>query len=112
MHHLLEKADKGVFYFPGPDELEAPPLDEFSSGQERLVKLAYFNYWLAALRVYYINAAWSFCYHRIEVEGTKVLGRTYAEACLQIDHDYYEAMTGLFEHHGYDYQGPPTRRMV
>lgn len=112
VHPLLEKADRGVFYFPGADELEAPTLDEFNSNEEALVRLAYFNYWLAALRVYYTNAAWSYIFSRLGAEPIKVLGKQYADVCTKIDSDFQEAVKGLFEHYGYDYQGSPARRMV
>ena len=112
MHGLLDKADRGIFYFPGADELEAPALVEFNSNEEALVRLAYFNYWLAALRVYYINAAWSYIFSRFQKEPLKVLGKTYAEAVTRIDRDYFETMRGLFEHYGHDYEGPPSLRVV
>jgi hypothetical protein len=106
LHGFLRNADKTSFRFPTPEEMVAPPMTELSAKQERLVKFAYFNFWLAALRVYYINAAWAEAWNNFEDEGA---GEQYAELCSAIDDLYVEVLRELYIHYGYDYQGPPPR---
>ena len=103
LHKHLAEADKGNFSFPLPEHMVAPPLTELSAKQERLVKFAYFNYWLAALRVYYINAAWAIAWQKIEKPES---GPAYAETCSAINEAYFSSEMELYVHYGYDYEGP------
>lgn len=106
LHSYLADADAGNFSFPVPENMIAPPLTELSAKQERIVKFAYFNYWLAALRVYYINAAWALSWPVIDRSET---GPAYAVTCSMIDVTYAAAQKELYIHYGYDYEGPPPR---
>lgn len=107
IHSWLDAADRGVFAFPAPEDMVAPPLNEFSAKQERVLKFAYFNYWLAAMRVYYINAAWAYSFTLID-QG-RVCGDSYVEQTRKINTAYDEAARELYIHYGYDYEGPPAR---
>jgi len=81
----------------------APEMREFRPRQERAIKFAYFNYWLATLRVYYINKAWEEAHEYIE-DGR--CGELYSAAIGEIDTKHYYAVMELHTHYGYDYEGP------
>lgn len=104
LHDYLVWADDGSYIFPQPHQMVAPPLEEFSAKQEREVKFAYFNYWLAALRVYFINAAWARAFATYSEPG-----ETYVAACRVINARYNEAERELYWHYGYDHQGASAR---
>lgn len=100
LHGYLAKADQTQFFFPKPEQMVAPPMPEWSGRQERIIKFAYFNYWLAALRVYYINAAWVYAY---EFMAREEAGEAYVNCTALINSRYAEAEKELYEHYGYDH---------